>query len=208
MALLSGPRGARADQLGSLLAPDAAAPHPNPPGPRVAVVPDPSNESRGAVGGEAHGAALDCGPRGPRPDQLGSLLGPDGAAPNQTPPGAGGTVVPDPADEGRVAVGGEGHGIALGSGPRGARADQLGSLLGPDAAAPRPDPHGPRGTVVVGPADEGRAAVGGEGHGKALGCGPQGPRADQLGFLLGPDAAAPAPDPPRPYACGTVMPST
>ena len=60
------------------------------------------------------------------------------------------TVVELPSDDGRVAVGGEGHGVALSSAPHGARADQLGALLGPDASAPRPDPRGPSVTVVAG----------------------------------------------------------
>src|SRR5258708_2282851 len=207
MALLSGPRGARADQLGSLLAPDAGAPHPNPPGPVVAVVPDPSNESRGAVGGEGHGVALECGPRGARADQLGSLLGPHAAAPRPDPPGPRVAVVPEPSDEGRVAVGGEGHGRALGSDPHGTRADQLGSLLGPDGAAPSPDPHGPRGIVVSEPSDEGRVPVGGEGHGNALGSVSHGTRADQLGSLLGPAAAAPPPAPHGPRGTRVREPS-
>ena len=67
------------------------------------------------------------------------------------------------------------------SGPHGARADQLGSLLGPDASAPRPDPRGPSVTVVAVPSDDGRVAVGGEGHGKALLSGPTAPEPTSLG---------------------------
>ena len=164
----SGPHGARADQLGALLGPDASAPRPDPRGPSATVVVGPSDDGRVAVGGEGHGIALSSVPHGARADQLGSLLGPDAAAPRPDPRGPSAVVVDGPSDDGRVAVGGEGHGRALLSGPHGARADQLGSLLGPDAAAPRPDPRGPSVTVVVEPSDDGRVAVGGEGHGKAL----------------------------------------
>ena len=140
-----------------------------------------------------------------------------------------------PSDDGRVAVGGEGHGNALwqlpprpcrpawcpagsrhlrsssrptrpreravvaarrrwpccrrrrgtrrclAGRPHGARADQLGSLLGPDAAAPRPDPRGPSATVVEVPADDGRVAVGGERRRKCLVSGPTAPEPTSLG---------------------------
>ena len=102
-----------------------------------------------------------------------------------------------PSDDGRVAVGRERHGIALSSVPHGARADQLASLLAPDASAPRPDPRGPDVAVVPEPSDDGGVAVGGEGHGIALLSVPHGARADQLASLLGPDAAAPRQDPRR-----------
>src|SRR5206468_1467464 len=76
-------------------------------------------------------------------------------------------------------------------------ADQLGSPLGPDTAALRPDPRGPSLAVVVVPSDESRGAADREGHGTALRSGPHAAGADQLG-ALGPDAAAPRPDPRRP----------
>ena len=116
--------------------------------PQRPVVRVPSHEGRVAVGGEGDGDALRGVPHGAGADQLGALLGPDTAAPRADPRGPSGTVVAVPADDGRVAVGGEGDGC-LGRRPHGAGADQLGSLLGPDAPAPRADPRGPSTTVVA-----------------------------------------------------------
>ncbi|MCU0785174.1 MAG: hypothetical protein MUF81_14225 [Verrucomicrobia bacterium] len=100
-------------------------------------------------------------------DQLGSLLGPDSSASGPHPRGPTATVL-GTSDDSRVAVGGEAHGIALESVPHGTRSDQLGSLLSPDPSAPRPDPRGSSVTVVAVRSDNGRVAVGGEGHGIAL----------------------------------------
>jgi hypothetical protein len=79
--------------------------------------------------------------------------------------------------DGRVAVGGQRNGLALvgGVGSNGAGADQLATLLGPDTAAAGEDPRGPEGAVTLAalvvvyrPANDGRAAVGGQRKGLAL----------------------------------------
>ena len=134
----------------------------------------PSDNGRVAVSGEGHETALHSAPHGARADQLGSLLGPDASAPRPDPHGTSATIVVGPSDDGRVAVGGEEHGPALICVPHGARADQLGSLLGPDASAPRSDPHGTSATVVAEPSDDGRVAVAGDGHGISLSSAPHG----------------------------------
>src|SRR5690242_15438185 len=88
--------------------------------------------------------------------------------------------------------------------PHGARADQFGSLLSPDAAAPRPHPHGADAAVVKNASDDGGVTVGGEGDGGTLECTPCGARADQFGSLLRPDAAAPRPHPRGPDGIGAT----
>ena len=112
-----------------------------------------------------------------------------------------------PSHDSRIAVGGEGHGTALLSVPHGARADQLGSLLGPDSSAPGPDPRGPSLPVIKEPADDGRVTVSGEGYGNALQGVPRGVWADQLGPLLSPDSSAPRPNPSGTGVAIVLVPS-
>src|SRR5947208_1373638 len=87
-------------------------------------------------------------------------------------------VVDSSADDDGVAIGGEGHGVALVRGAGGevgvARANQLFTLLRPEVSAPRPDPRGTSaesggcGFVVAGTTDDGRVAISREGDGNAL----------------------------------------
>src|SRR5664280_2332282 len=62
-ALLSGRRGARADELRPLRGPVDSGPRPDPRGPGVTVVAGPSDNGCVAVGGEGHGNTLGSVPR-------------------------------------------------------------------------------------------------------------------------------------------------
>src|SRR5437016_583318 len=88
---------------------------------------------------------------------------------HEDPRGSGETLVEEPSDDDRVAVGGERHGGALLSASHRARADQLVAVLGPDSSAPLPDPGGP---IAAAPSDQRRVAVGREGHRVAYESGP------------------------------------
>src|SRR5207237_7448573 len=80
-----------------------------------------------------------------------------------------------------------------------AGADQLGSLLRPDATAARKDPCRPDGPVVICAAHDDRVDVGRNGHRRALACGrSQDATTDQLGTLLCPDTSAAREDPSGP----------
>src|SRR5262249_61540949 len=95
----------------------------------------------GSVAGQRDGGALWAVPSRAGADQLVFLLGPNPAAAGEYPrradarAGTAARVVARPAHEGGVAVGGQRDGGALGGVPSRASADQLVSLLGPDAAA-------------------------------------------------------------------------
>ena len=82
-------------------------------------------------------------------DQLAALLGPDAAAAGKDPRRSGVRVVVRPAHDGGVAVGGQRDGGALRGSSNRAGADQLRSLLGPDAAAAGEDPRRPSAPVVA-----------------------------------------------------------
>src|SRR5437867_574208 len=134
-----------------MLGPESSTSHPDPRCPSVTAVDGPSDNGPGSIGGKGPGKALQSWPGCSRTDQFGSLLRPDGSAPRPDPHGPSVTVVVDPSDDRRVAVRRKRHGIALLSGPHGARADELSALLRPDSSAPRPDPRCPSGPVVLGP---------------------------------------------------------
>src|SRR5436853_176122 len=96
--------------------------------------------------------------------------------------------------DGGLPVSRERYGMALGRRPRRARAHELGSILCPHASISLPDPRGSGAGAVVGSSDEGRVAVGGEGHGKALLSGSTCVRGDQLALLY-PARSVERPDP-------------
>ena len=147
----------------------AAAAPVDPRRPCAAVVVKPADDGRVAVGGQRDGDALLGGSNRSCADQLVSLLGPDTAAARVDPRSPLPAVVVRPADDGRVAVGGQRDGDALLGGSNRSRADQLVSLLGPDTAAARVDPRRPvAASVVAGPANDGRVAIGGQRDGDAL----------------------------------------
>src|SRR5262249_36075354 len=110
--------------------------------------------------------------------------------------------VVNPAREGGIAVAGQRDGGALlDEGSNRAGADQLVTLLGPNAAVAGVDPHRPGVRVVARAAHEGGVAVARQRDGGALyGLCANRDRAgaDQLAALLGPDTVAAGVDPRRP----------
>jgi hypothetical protein len=166
---LSGPSGrACADELGSLLGPDAAAAGEDPRRPSERVVGRPADDRGIAIGGQRDRVTLEGFSRvgnSTSADQLRSLLGPDGATAGEDP-GRPNVRIVRRADDHGIAVGGQRDGPAL-TAIESAGADQLGSLLGPDAAAAGEHPRCPH-TGIVRPAQDGGIAVAGQRDGVAL----------------------------------------
>ena len=199
-ALSGRAHGPGTNELGPLLAPARAAAGEHPRGPAAGVpaevaVPVPAHGQGGSVGGKGHGIALVGKTHGPGADEFGALLAPVRAAAGEHPRGPAVLVVTRSARGQGAAVGRQGHGIALGYiGSHGPGADELGALLGPARAAAGEHPRGPAtaepadtaGVAVPVPAHGQGGAVGGKGHGIALGSTrSRGPDADELRALLG-----------------------
>ena len=137
-----------------------------------------------------------------RADQLASLLGPDTAAARVDPrsPGAR-SLSPRPADDGRVAVGGQRDGDALLGGSNRSRADQLVYLAGSRHRRCACRPTQPR-CPLSSPGPPTMAVLPSEDSETEAPCWRYSnrSRADQLVTLLGPDTAAARVDPRSPVA--------
>ena len=142
-------------------------------------------------------------------DQLAALLGPDTVAARVDPRRPDARVVTIPADDGRVAVGGQRNGEAL-LGASGTVdcviADQLAALLGPNSAAAGEDPCRPDAVARLSglsPGPPTMAVLPSADSATEWPCSARyhatpTPGADQLAALLGPDAAAAREDPRGP----------
>src|SRR5205085_995499 len=103
-----------ADQLVALLGPDTAAACENPRSPDVPVVLIPADDGCVTVGGQRDGLALSGGSDRSCADQLAdTLLSPNTTAAREDPRSPDVPAVVMPADDGRVAVGGQRDGDAL-----------------------------------------------------------------------------------------------
>lgn len=184
IAELSGDREGRYEKFRSLLEPDSYASGPDPGCADRMVVARRSDDGGVAVRGESNGRALQGQPDYILANELRSLLGPDPSAPAPDPRGTDAIAVDVPADDGCVAVGGNGYrGALMARQPR-IRAGQWPRLLRPEAAVLRPDPCGAGGPVAVGPSDDGRVAVRRNGHAGPLQPGLPRTRPHQLRRML------------------------
>ncbi len=158
--------------------------------PTMAVLPSAERDTESPCHAIAHGA---------RADQLAALLGPDSCRSWSRPTRPQRHRCRRPSDDGRVAVGGEGHGYALmmrcPRRPSRPAWFPAGSRLLRSASRPtRPQRHCCRRTLRRWPCCRRR-----RGTRNSLGrASPHGARADQLGSLLGPDSCRSSSRPTRP----------